>query len=193
MAIYFYPQGFDDQVAIDVDNPGAGFFCVFKSDSASGAQREFTIAGYEIGRTLRDLTNRALCSDADLFGREPIIGLWSMTVSEARQLLPAMQSAIIHAVSGTDRAERTIDEEPDEPDHPLCCNCETNVVWSSANPSPNPWCEQHGHTLFGNPNAYGGRRVWDRATREYEQARERRNAQRQLRLVQQSPNQPNPV
>lgn len=139
-----------DDVLIDVEAPGHGYLTAELADSdddpGSGGVR--LVEGPELGAMLRSLTALALAASGDALGQ--VDGLWVMTAAQARAVLPAMQSAVVLAAAGTERYERVLElADPVQPLAPICVHCEEFHGYADRNPSPNPWCGEHGHDPFG--------------------------------------------
>lgn len=170
MAITFFPT---DHLSVDVDDPGYGNVVVcFEPDDEErqGRRQQSTLRGRDMWRALQSLTELACRGPLD-----PAYGavdrLWTMTVGDAKVLLPALQGAILYAAAGTDRAERiTADEEES---HDLLCArgaCNEGSMFS-----PDLGCEEYGHQPFG----YGGN--WERAQELADWDRQRAERARQRR------------
>lgn len=146
-----------DHICIDVDDPGYGYVGVyFRSDDEQrwGKNREVTLRGRDLWTALESLTELA-CRPAD----EPVAGdvakLWPMTVGEARKMLPALQTAVLYAAAGSDRAER-LDEDADEVHDLLCARCSEGSYYSG-HVTVSEDCRKYGHQPFG----YAG--TWEQA------------------------------
>lgn len=138
-----------DDVLIDVDAPGHGYLTAERADSDEGPGSGLRLVeGQGLGEMLRSLTALALSMDADGWGH--VDGLWLMTPEQARAVLPAVQSAVVLATAGTERFERVLEApDPVQPMSPICVHCEEFHGYADRNPSPNPWCAEHGHDPFG--------------------------------------------
>lgn len=162
MAISMYRH--DDHTEIHVDDPGHGYIHVIHYPPTRhrinpGARVTRTLAGRELWQALESLTELAVGSPgrgrpltADPT-RGVVTGLWSMTVDQARELLPALQTAVVYAAAGSDRAERLTEDGPHDV---LCVNCTEGSGYTPPEP-----CTRHGHSPFGYPYGVG----WDAAQR----------------------------
>ncbi len=146
--------------------------------------------GAEIAEFLGKLTERALTADPLLSGRDrqnPLLpgadpagprAQLSATLTDppfsidlppfmrppvARALLPVFQRAMVLAIAGTDRFERTFPDSDGPPKPPLCVRCDEGTIYTTGAP-PNPWCDKYGHTPYG--VAHGT--SWAAATTHYE-------------------------
>ncbi len=90
-----------------------------------------------------------------------------VTPHVARRLLPALQQAVVYAVAGGERFERTFADADEPPDKPYCVNCGEGSPYAPG-ASTSAWCEQHGHHAYG----MGAKRRWDIAQQEYRWRRE---------------------
>lgn len=165
MAVYFGIDGWKD-AAVDVPNPGYGEVDVYLP-RVPGRGVETQLRGRDLGRALSDVTTLAL--SAGLAGRVTRLG--SMTVGEARLLLPVLQSAVIYAAAASNAAEVLLDDESDEgPDVDgsedglryttprWCITCGEGAIYSTqecrspgrpdASCVRTDWCDQYGHTWF---------------------------------------------
>lgn len=89
-----------------------------------------------------------------------------MSTREARELLPAFQSATLFAAAGSDRSERILGEpDPGTPVNPICVRCDVGNYYAGAYKEPSPWCQEYGHDVFG--QAPSDRGAWDRAEQRY--------------------------
>lgn len=139
MSTLWYTEGFE----IAVDNPGYGQL------SIRGDHGEWTLelAGGDVGAFLAQLTARALNTPSDESGSSPLLPAF-ITAAAARELLPAVQRAVILAGSGTDKYERLFPDDEDGPAAPLCATCWEGSYFSGY-PLGSDWCQQHGHRPFG--------------------------------------------
>lgn len=149
MSMMFYPDGWE----LAVDNPGHGELFVRALTNPYDAEplvdeewrREFH--GRRVGQFLAAVTAKALGGAPGKVGYEELPHF--LTAQVARSMLPALQSAVLLALAGTDRYERTF---PDDGEHyppaPLCVRCNLGSDYASA-PTTSSWCEQYGHSPFG--------------------------------------------
>src|SRR4051794_29875719 len=124
MSMIFYPDGWE----LAVDNPGYGALQVRALenpyDCAPLVKQEWSRAfhGPKVGQFLAAVTAKALGGTPGKVGYEELPRF--ITADVARKMLPALQSATLLALAGTDRYERTF---PDNPEHcppaPLCVRC----------------------------------------------------------------------
>lgn len=166
MAASYFPT---EHLSVHVPDPGFGYVeVVFAPADAQryGVPHDVTLRGPEMMTALRSLTKLA-CNGP----LEPVAGivdkLWSMTVGQAKLLLPALQEAILYAAAGSDRAERlTPDEE--ESFRLMCATCRKGAFYSEMD------CEQFGHVPFG----YAGN--WQQAEVQVERDNQHAERMRQL-------------
>ncbi len=146
MSVQWLPT---EDVLIDVDDPGHGYLTAELADSGDGPGSGLRVVeGRELGEMLRSLTELALSCDVDAVAQ--VAGLWVMTAVQARSVLPAMQSAVVLAAAGTERYERLLERlDPVQALAPICAHCEEFHSFADRNPSPSPWCAEHGHDPFG--------------------------------------------
>jgi hypothetical protein len=162
MGVSWHPR---DGLTVDVAYPGYGYLeidATRQSDADPTPTGLFTISGPRVGQLLRSLTAVATQDDVGSARRYDVDGLWSMPVADARMLLQTIQAAVVYAAAGSDRSERLLsDQDPDEPQPPICANCPEGQRGASGN----PLCEQHGHVPFGELSTYRG--AWQRAQQRY--------------------------
>jgi hypothetical protein len=149
MSMLFYPDGWE----IAVDNPGYGELfiraLIDPYDCAPLVKQEWgrEFHGSKVGEFLAAVSAKALGGIPGRVGYEQLPRF--ITAEVARQLLPALQSATLLALAGTDRYERIF---PDSRDHypaaPLCVRCNLGSDYTSV-PTASKWCEQYGHRAFG--------------------------------------------
>lgn len=166
MAISLYVG---DHICIDVDDPGYGYFGVyFRSDDEArwGDNREVTLRGRDMWTALESLTTLATAGGR-LAESGDVAKLWPMSIGEARKLLPALQTAVLYAAAGSDRAER-LDEDADDLHDLLCARCNEGSYYSG-HVTVSEDCRKYGHQPFG----YAG--DWDQA--QEHAARERQWAE----------------
>jgi hypothetical protein len=142
MAISFYPA---DGIEIDVDDPGSGYLRIYLHVNDEPLFQA-VLMGHRLWTALTSLT--ALACSTDAFSRV-VDGLWSMTPGQARELLPAMQEAVVYAAAGGDRAERLTEDAAHDV---LCVRC------NEGSPFTRLSCDEYGHEPFGYPGA-----SWERA------------------------------
>jgi hypothetical protein len=149
MSMYFYPDGWE----LAVDNPGFGELHVRALTSPYDAEplvdeewrREFH--GPKLGQFLTAVTAKALGDTPGKVGYEELPRF--LTAEVARRMLPDLQSAVLLALAGTDRFERTFpDNDEHRPAEPLCVRCNLGSDYTSV-PTSSDWCEQYGHRAFG--------------------------------------------
>lgn len=171
MAISFSVMGTGVVVEIHVDDPGAGYVYLVVWDT-TGGRKDRQVGGHALWRLLTQVTTAAASED---HGWHDLLILGRTGRSTARAILPVLQAAVVYAVAGTDRAERTVDEpDPADPLEPMCIRCDVGRVWADANPAEHPWCKEHGHTPYG-----VGRGVsWEDQQADYAAQRRRADAQR---------------
>lgn len=145
----FYPGGWE----LAVDNPGYGELLVRALTNPYDCEplvkdewsREFR--GPKVGDFLAAVTAHALGGTPGKVGYEELPKF--LTPAVARDLLPALQSATLLALTGTDRYERIFPADRDQyPAAPLCVRCNLGSDYASV-PSTSQWCEQYGHRAFG--------------------------------------------
>lgn len=164
MAVSYSVQGSTGAVELHVDDPGGGYLNLIVWDSVSG-RHDHTVSGNRLWTLLQDLTELACTEDAG-WHDVPILG--RLTPRDARDMLRSLQSAVLYATAGTDRAERTDDKTPQEP---ICIRCDVGSVWADRSPHANPWCVEHGHTPYGLPGI-----TWEQAVRQHKEWEARRHA-----------------
>lgn len=149
MSMIFYPDGWE----LAVDNPGYGELLIRTLtnpyDSKPLVKQEWSreFRGPKLGQFLTAVTAQALGGTPGKVGYEELPRF--LTAEVARQLLPALQSAVLLALAGTDRYERTFPDEGERPATPLCVRCNLGSDYTSSEGTTSPWCEQYGHTAFG--------------------------------------------
>jgi hypothetical protein len=184
MGITWYPEGLE----LDVPNPGYGELIV-TADAQQYAGRalvtedwQVRLTGADIGAFLAAVTARAVGGPKPEIHRHPDWDAWSpsdlpgwCTQQVARDLLPALQRAVLLAVAGTDRFDRTYYAQEEGPHEPLCANCNEGSDYTPTGPAS---CAEYGHSAFGarNPNFR-----WAPAQERYTWARERWQQQQQHR------------
>jgi hypothetical protein len=149
MSMIFYPDGWE----IAVDNPGHGELHVralsnpYDCEPLVDQEWRRELHGPKVGQFLAAVTAKALGGTPGKVGYEELPRF--LTAQVARDLLPALQSATLLALAGTDRYERTFPGERDHyPAEPLCVRCNLGSDYSSV-PTTSEWCEQYGHQAFG--------------------------------------------
>jgi hypothetical protein len=163
MSMIFYPGGWE----LAVDNPGYGELNVraltHPYDAEPLVEQEWSreFHGPKVGQFLAAVTAKALGGTPGKVGYEELPPF--VTAEVARQLLPALQSATLLALAGSDRYERTFPEDRDHyPWAPLCVRCNLGSDYTSV-PTTSEWCEQYGHTPFGTPLSQ-----WESAQEAYQ-------------------------
>ncbi|WP_160005797.1 hypothetical protein [Nocardioides sp. AX2bis] len=142
---------------IHVEDPGHGVVLVGSDQPTPDGTHIVAVRGSQLGAALASVTALALSDDP---ASARVSGFGSITRSEARQLLPALQAAVMLAVGGTDRAERVRPLEDDAaPLEPVCVTCGEGSQYTPTMDSTNPRCAEYGHHPFGE---YDGLR-WDAA------------------------------
>lgn len=140
-----------DHISIDVGDPGYGYLGIYYrpdpalEDGAPG-NRDITLRGRHMWRALESLTQLA-CRDAAESPIGAVDGLWSMSVGEARAMLPQFQTAVLYAAAGSDVAER-LHEDDAELHDVLCSRCHQGSPYDGE-VTKSEWCEQYGHQPFG--------------------------------------------
>ena len=171
MSMSWYP-GHDtgEGWEIAADNPGYGTLWI-RTIGSDLPEWEADLAAVDVGTFLEVLTAHALSDDAG----DPLAGVveapaplpfW-LSPGQARQLLPAFQKAVLLAGSGTDRYERLLPDDDAPPAEPLCVTCGKGTGYT-AGETRSEWCEQYGHTPFGQTDIgwdaavqlHAGRRAW---------------------------------
>jgi hypothetical protein len=148
MSMIFYPDGWE----LAVDNPGYGELHVQAltnpDDGEPLVEKEWSreFHGPKVGQFLAAVTAKALGGTPGKVGYEELPRF--VTAEVARKLLPALQSATLLALAGTDRYERTFPDADEQPAEPLCVRCNLGSPYTSV-PTTSEWCEQHGHAPFG--------------------------------------------
>lgn len=178
MSMTFYAVG--GALEIHVDNPGYGQISLYAPDFLPdreplvGDTWRKDLHGDEIGVFLALLTGRALGTEPELPAARtiPDLAQWSVHLPTfldqpvAVALLPAFQRAVVLAVAGTDRFERTFHDPDDPPRSPFCVRCNLGTIFSPG-AMTNPWCEQYGHTPYG----YAPDTSWAAASAHYDRKR----------------------
>ena len=147
MSMIFYPDGWE----LAVDNPGFGELSIraltnpYDSEPLVAKEWSQEYRGPKIGEFLAAVTTQALGGTPGKIGYEELPKF--LTPAVARDLLPALQSATLLALAGTDRYERIFPDD-DRPSEPLCARCGVGSPYTSV-PTTSAWCEQHGHRAFG--------------------------------------------
>jgi hypothetical protein len=148
---------------VDVSDPGYGRLTCQRLDDRFAELEELdreisTFAGERLAALLDAVTQLAL-STPDVphisirasRGRPLLIAR-----DEAPKLLPNMQQAVALAVGGEDRFER-VWMDPDAPaPGQLCATCNHGCS-SSIDVTHSSWCDQYGHTPFGQPSGVAWR------------------------------------
>jgi hypothetical protein len=145
MSMSWYPGDWE----IYVDNPGYGE--IFVRERNGKWERE--LVGEDIADFLADVTAIAL----DLTPR-PGQRLSGVTNTTAREVLPALQRAVILAAAAGDRFERLFRDEDEPPQEPLCVRCNEGTCYSDV-ALPSKQCDRFGHAPFG----MGAETKWERA------------------------------
>lgn len=166
MSMLWYPDGFE----IAVDNPGHGQ--VWISADRDHGDWDVHLAGAHLGTLLDAVTYLALAQGPEGGRSEwslvPVAGLpGPISRSTALRLLRPIQSAILLAIGGTDRFERTYPDVEDSPPVPLCVRCDEGSFYSDA-VSISAWCAQYGHSPYGEAD----RTTWEAAGRLHAQRKE---------------------
>lgn len=138
MGMLWYPEGFE----IAVDNPGYGQVSI-RGDHGEWSQ---DLAGGDVGAFLAQLTARALGTAPG--GEEASLLPAFITTATARELLPAVQQAVILAGAGTDKYERLFPDPDEGPPAPLCAKCWEGSYFSGY-PLGSTSCQEYGHHPFG--------------------------------------------
>lgn len=149
MSMLFYPGGWE----LAVDNPGYGELHVraltdpYDAEPLVKEEWRRELRGPKVGEFLTAVTAQALGGTPGKVGYEDLPRF--LTAAVARELLPALQSATLLALAGTDRYERTFPADRDHyPAAPLCVRCNLGSDYAGV-PATSDWCEQYGHTAFG--------------------------------------------
>ncbi len=142
---------------ITVNDPGSGWLYFRRLDDRY-PDREGKLygddvplfAGSHLGRLLQLVTGLALGTDGSpnrlirgTAGRAVGIG-----VDEAGNLLPLLTKAVLLAVAGEDRYERTIATDA-QARQPRCVHCGAGASDAVEEAVISGWCLEHGHTPFG--------------------------------------------
>lgn len=167
MASTYFPAGWE----LDVPNPGYGELFVraprhpFRGEPlVADEDWEAELYGPKVGEFLTQVTTHALTVESVAAPAGAMLPGF-MSVQVARGLLPSLQEAVLLAVAGTDRHERTFRDADEGPARPLCVHCNEGTHFSPG-ALPCPWCEQHGHRAFGM-----NMRRWENAQEVYRLAR----------------------
>ena len=148
MSMIFYPDGWE----IAVDNPGFGELSIraltHSYDREPLVKEEWSreFYGPKVGEFLTAVTAQALGDTPGKVGYEELPRF--LTAEVARDLLPALQHAVLLALAGGDRFERIFPDREEQPPKPLCARCNLGSFYTSV-PTTSQWCEQHGHRAFG--------------------------------------------
>lgn len=180
MSITWYPPS---GWLIDVPNPGGGEMDLVdlahpdpdKGPALVTEDWEQTLTGPKIGAFLLAVTDRAFQSDTAAPDADGELPVW-LTPAAARTLLPALQQAVVYAVAGGERYDRTWPDEDEPPRAPYCVRCGQGTLYTPG-ALPSDWCDRHGHWPFG----YRDGTTWDAAQRWHEMdvARWERRRQRE--------------
>jgi hypothetical protein len=145
----FYPDGWE----LAVENPGYGELLVraltnpYDCEPLVNEEWSRELRGPKVGEFLASVTTQALGGTPGKVGYEELPRF--LTADVARKMLPALQSATLLALAGTDRYERIFPADRDHyPAAPLCVRCNLGSDYTSV-PTTSQWCEQHGHRAFG--------------------------------------------
>lgn len=149
-----------DFAVLCVDDPGRGSVtvCGLHRSEATEHRCDYNdkhVYGVDLGLALDELTSLAIRDPL-----ESVVGtvhrLGSMTVGEARLLLPSFQRAVLLAAAGTNRYEATAEDAEAAPT--FCTTCgEGEMYTTSECRSPQrsdgscartDWCDQFGHSWF---------------------------------------------
>ena len=148
MSMAIYRPGME----LYVDNPGYGELIVVAPahpyDGRPLVDQDWTLSLYgpEIGEFLSEVTGRALGADPQDSGGMRLPAF--VTAAVARTLLPALQEAVLLAVAGTDRYDRTFPDQDEPPSRPLCVRCNLGTAFSPG-ALPSTWCDRYGHRPYG--------------------------------------------
>lgn len=174
MGMMWYPGAWDTQgraadpwMEIAVPSPGYGEiqctrlddrFVAFE-DPRRGNAAEFV--GERIGALLDALTQLALgTAGADHISIRASRGMPLLVArDEAAELLPTMQKAVALAIGGADRFERVWVESDSPTPGQLCAKCNQGSPYSTE-VTHSDWCEQYGHTPFGELSGSVVARLW---------------------------------
>ena len=143
----FYPDGWE----LAVDNPGYGELLVraltdpYDCEPLVKQEWSRSFHGPKVGEFLAAVTARAIGGTAGKVGYEELPRF--ITAEVARTMLPALQSAVLLALAGTDRYERIFPDDQ-RPSAPLCVRCNLGSDYASV-PGVSQWCQQYGHRPFG--------------------------------------------
>ncbi len=157
MATTWFPDGW----VLDVPNPGYGELLVqAPRDPYRGAPLvdedwETTLNGAEVGEFLEGVTARALGPQPSEASRLPEF----ITAPAARALLPTLQKAVVEAVAGGDRFERTFLDPAEPPPRPRCVLCGEGSYDTAEQTVSSDWCDRYGHKAFG----MGSETPWETA------------------------------
>jgi hypothetical protein len=151
-----------DFAVLDVSDPGHGKLVVCGFHRPGGGEHrcgydDKRLRGSDLGRAQSELTALALRGPMES-AAGTVHRLGSMTVGEARLLLPSFQRAVLLAAAGSNRFE-VVAQEKDDPEPSLfCTTCGEGEIYTPAEcrtparPDAScmrtDWCDQHGHSWF---------------------------------------------
>lgn len=149
MASTWFPPG----LALDVPNPGYGELRLeasahpFRGEPLVDQDWQSTLTGPQLGEFLTQVTERAFHPEPASGPPGPALPDF-VTPAVARAMLPALQQAVLEAVAGGDRFARVFLDNG-RPVQPYCVNCGAGSRSTIPGQLPCQWCDQHGHTPFG--------------------------------------------
>lgn len=177
MPTSWYPPGLE----IAVDNPGSGELWIHAPTNPPAGDPlveddwDTMLYGPELGGWLTLVTDLALGIPTGP-DRLRLVDDWGypvqlpafITARVAREILPALQRAVVEATAGTDRFERTFRTADVPPADPLCVICGKGSPYASQALTLSRYCDQHGHRPYGYPAVTGWATAqdsyWERRT-----------------------------
>lgn len=160
MSSTWYRAGFE----IDVADPGYGYLTIATTSEdgmAYSGEWDATLTGAKLGELLAAVTARALGAELPEGADLPAV----LTEERARGLLPALQSAVVLAAAGSDRADRLFPDQDAPPEPPLCVRCNAGTPFTGVQ-TDSAWCREYGHRPFGTTNSN-----WEATRTKYESDR----------------------
>lgn len=148
MSTTWFPPGW----ILDVDNPGYGELAIYAptqpltEPAVVTKDWATTLYGPQLGDFLDAVTRQAIHTDDTRPGAHPLPAF--LTPKVARGLLPRLQQAVLLAVAGGDRFDRTYPDRDDPPPRPLCVRCATGTLFTTES-THSTWCDQYGHRAYG--------------------------------------------
>jgi hypothetical protein len=147
-----------DFAVLYVNDPGHGevLLCGFHRGGDRAHRCDFDdkrLRGSDLGLVLERLTDLAITDSRDI---GTVHRLGTLTVGEARLLLPSFQRAVVLAAAGSNRYEAVMEAPGEAPE--FCVTCGEGEIYATsecrtpqhpdASCARTDWCDQYGHSWF---------------------------------------------